>query len=113
MVRYAVVRHPAQHSRLKIHALLHGYTWESIDLQHVLLLADIDPRHEATLDSDPDVWLAPSVFTETTLQAHAHLKGKDAHYQALKVIGIQDGHKVSHLAEFAAKRYGQKLALNL
>jgi len=113
MIRYAIVRHPNQKQRLGIHALLRSYHWESIDDQHVLMLADFHSGHMATLDSHPDVLLAPSIHSETTLQAHAHGKGKHAHYGALQKLGVMDHHRSTHLSQIAAAKYGAKLALDL
>jgi hypothetical protein len=112
MIRYAVVRHQSR-QRLAVHPLLRSYHWESIDDQYVLMLADFDKGHAVALDSHPDVLLAPSVFSDTTLQAHAQAKGKVTHYASLQKLGVTDQHRVSHLAGIAAQKYGHKMTLDL
>jgi hypothetical protein len=113
MIRYMVVRHPNQKQQLAIHHMLRNYHWESIDDQHVLVLADFDKGHMDALDSHPDVLLAPSVFHAKTLQAHAHEKGKHAHYAALQKLGVTDQHQTVHLAGISAQKYGAKMTLDL
>jgi len=114
MVRYAVVRHPDQHRRLSIHHLLQNYHWESIDAEHVLLLAEVDVHHLAALEAHPDVLLAPSIYSEETLQVHAARTDASAHYLKLnKCLGVTDQHRTIHLAAIAAETYGPKMLLDL
>ena len=113
MTRYLVVHHPNLKRRLVIHELLQNYHWENLDSDHVLVLANLDPRHTAQLEAHPDVMLLPSIFSEATVQVHAQAKNRMRHYQALQSIGVTDQHRMTHLAGIAAQRYGQKLALDL
>jgi hypothetical protein len=114
VTRYIVVHHPDQHSRLAIHHLLRSYHWESIDSEHVLVLADVEPSHLGLLDSRPDVLLAPSLYSEEPLQVHAEKTDASVHYLKLKKhLGITDQHKTVHLAARAAQRYGMKMSLDL
>jgi hypothetical protein len=108
-----VVRHPNQKQQLVVHPMLRGYHGESIDDQYVLVLANFNRRHMDALDSHPDVLLAPSVFHAKTLQAHAHEKGKHAHYAALQKLGVTDQHQTVHLAGISAQKYGAKMTLDL
>jgi hypothetical protein len=78
------------------------------------VLADVDPRHLDTLDMHPDVLLAPSVYSEETLQERADKTDATRHYLKLKQhLGITDQHRTAHLADFAAKKYGVKMLLGL
>jgi len=112
MTRYLIVKYD-QLQRLSIHHLLRNYHGESVDDQHMLVLADFDSSHLDALDIHPDVLVAPSIHSETTLQAHAHGKGKHAHYGALQKLGVMDHHRSTHLSQIAAAKYGAKLALDL
>jgi hypothetical protein len=114
MRRYLVVHHPDMSQPLCVHHLLKNYHWESIDAEHVLVLADIDPRHLDALEAHPSVLLAPSIYSEETLKVHAAQTDAQPHYLKLKqCLGVTSQHTTIDLATSAVKRFGAKMALDL
>ena len=114
MRRFLIVHHPNPRERLGIHHLLRSYRGESIDAEHVLVLADINSRHLATLESRSDVLVAPSIFSDETVHAHAQQKDKHTHFLSLqRGLGLAEHHQTSHLARLAVQKFGAKFHLDI
>jgi hypothetical protein len=114
MRRFLVVYHPNPRERLSVHHLLRGYHGESIDAEHTLVLADIDSRHLETLENHPGVLVAPSIFSDETVHAHAQQKDKHTHFLSLqRGLGLAEHHQTSHLARLAIQRFGAKFHLDI
>lgn len=113
MRRYLIVKHTDQTQALDVHALLGSYHWESIDSEHVLVLATIDSHSLGDLAAHPAVLVAPSIYSDDTLHAHAQAQGKPTHLLALKKLGVTSSHRTVHLAQLAEKRFGRKFMLGL
>jgi len=109
MTRFIVLRHPATQHRLAIHRFLHGYQGMSLDENHVLVLANFNPRSVDILTAREDVLLLPSVLDPVTVHSHAASKNRAQHFEALRKIGMDETHTTAHLARFAAEKCGLHL----